>query len=34
MECDRTECDEVESGNLGKNKGKGIQGQGQIKVVE
>ena len=29
MGCDRTERDEVESGNLGKDKGKGIQGQGQ-----
>ena len=27
--CDRTERDEAESGNLGKDKGKGIQGQGQ-----
>ena len=27
--CDRTECDKAESGNLGKDKEKGIQGQGQ-----
>ena len=29
MGCDMTEHDKVESRNLGKDKGKGIQGQGQ-----